>query len=955
MSRYITFFSIIFLLISVFIFETAQALPTCVDGQVGGTVFRDFNYNGTRDTYEPGVPGVVVTAYNADGSEAGSATTADSATSKGEYTLNISSGSQIRLEFTGIPTYLFDGVIGTNSATRVNWIQSDGSCSHDLALTNPNQYCQSNPDIVTPCYVIGRPDTNSVSGNLPWLVKFPYLRTGQYESPDQLNPTPPFAPGTQWTSPTEIARGSEIGAVWGLGYDRKRSLVFGAAFLKNHVGYGPLGSGGIYAVNVSGTIGSNVTPWFSLETLFPGSAGADSHTALTNDGIFNGDDTGDDVGKRSLAGVDVSYDSSYLWVVAAFDRKLYQIPLANYPSVPTAQDIKVHDLVATLPSLGVNCANGDFRPFGLRVHPDSGKVFIGGICSAEANATIGDINKTCQFGEGTGDPDLKAVVLSHDPNGATGNLTKEIDFSLDYRKPDTFYLGVPPANLNIDGCYWRPWRKEMAFSWERYPHPMLTDIEFDSFDGSMVLNFADRLGHQRQGNSSSVPTTPITGGDILRVCNVSGTWVLESNGSCPNGSTSAASASNFGPNGGHFYYDVKYFRTEGANIRGHGSLSQGALVSIPGTGEVMASMTDPSTYVVFDFTSQTYNQTNDSDPFYAGGVIRLNNSTGSAGGSATEPRNAYTIYDDLMGSYFLSKAAGLGDLEAVCNLPPIQIGNLVFMDTDGNGVQDPDEMPISGVTVNLYDGSENLLGTVLTDSEGKYVFGGPSNLNLTSGSLQPNTAYTVKLNNQADYESGGPLYNKPLTLANSGTGSFSDGNDSDGIEENGYPVISFTTSGYGENNHTLDFGFTLQSQSMGTDQIAMDGGGNRMSNLVALAAAYHLKHNGKSCSSMSRRSISKSRRSAKALYLSMWSKIWALPATTVVLPSSTVPSGCVSTDMSEQLTEIQELASEIKTKFNSLASSCKNSSKIRSWQKKLSEYLKVINETDYPSVVVSCS
>ncbi|MDX1417158.1 MAG: hypothetical protein R3293_23330, partial [Candidatus Promineifilaceae bacterium] len=33
----------------------------------GGMVYRDYNGNGTRDTYEPGVPGIIVSAYRSNG------------------------------------------------------------------------------------------------------------------------------------------------------------------------------------------------------------------------------------------------------------------------------------------------------------------------------------------------------------------------------------------------------------------------------------------------------------------------------------------------------------------------------------------------------------------------------------------------------------------------------------------------------------------------------------------------------------------------------------------------------------------------------------------------------------------------------------------------------------------------------------------------------------------------
>ena len=41
------------------------------------------------------------------------------------------------------------------------------------------------------------------------------------------------------------------------------------------------------------------------------------------------------------------------------------------------------------------------------------------------------------------------------------------------------------------------------------------------------------------------------------------------------------------------------------------------------------------------------------------------------------------------------EANGLGDLELLCDQAPIEIGNRVWLDLNGNGVQDPDEPPIT--------------------------------------------------------------------------------------------------------------------------------------------------------------------------------------------------------------------------------------------------------------------
>ncbi len=50
------------------------------------------------------------------------------------------------------------------------------------------------------------------------------------------------------------------------------------------------------------------------------------------------------------------------------------------------------------------------------------------------------------------------------------------------------------------------------------------------------------------------------------------------------------------------------------------------------------------------------------------------------------------------------------------------LGDFVWEDLDKDGIQDPGEPGIPGVTVNLYDGANNLLTATLTDSTGYYSF-----------------------------------------------------------------------------------------------------------------------------------------------------------------------------------------------------------------------------------------
>ncbi|MBK9462532.1 MAG: carboxypeptidase regulatory-like domain-containing protein [Sphingobacteriales bacterium] len=49
---------------------------------------------------------------------------------------------------------------------------------------------------------------------------------------------------------------------------------------------------------------------------------------------------------------------------------------------------------------------------------------------------------------------------------------------------------------------------------------------------------------------------------------------------------------------------------------------------------------------------------------------------------------------------------------------------ILWNDTNGDGVQDPGETGIPGVTITLYDSNGDVIATTTTDDNGNYVFEG---------------------------------------------------------------------------------------------------------------------------------------------------------------------------------------------------------------------------------------
>ncbi|HCB01488.1 MAG TPA: hypothetical protein DEP19_03815, partial [Anaerolineae bacterium] len=82
---------------------------------ITGNVFTDYNDNGVRGSGDTGVSGILVTAYDASGATVDSDTTS----STGDYSLSIPDGTQVRIEFTNIPSNLAPGAFGIDSGTTV--------------------------------------------------------------------------------------------------------------------------------------------------------------------------------------------------------------------------------------------------------------------------------------------------------------------------------------------------------------------------------------------------------------------------------------------------------------------------------------------------------------------------------------------------------------------------------------------------------------------------------------------------------------------------------------------------------------------------------------------------------------------------------------------------------------------------------------------------------------------
>jgi subtilisin-like proprotein convertase family protein len=602
---------------------------------VAGTVFTDYNDNGVRGAGDTGVPGVTVTAYNAAGAVVASTVT----NAAGNYSLAIPNGTQVRLEFTNIPANLRPGAFGLDSGTTVQFVTSPAA-GINLGLASPQDYCQNNPFLVMPCYVNGDPLAGGSAGTVDVMVSIPNSAYGRADN----------------TVEKTLAIGSQIGATWGLAYQRATNTVFAGALAKRHAGFGPLGAGGIYAIVVDPVTGNSisVSNFVDIDTFAGVDDGAldDTVRNLPATAATPNEDPAawDAVGKEAIGDMDIGSSDDTLWLINLADRTLYSL-FIGIPATPPAGVTTATPI--SLPAGATACPAADIRPWAVEVY--QGDVYVGVVCSAESTQNVND---------------LRAYVI-RTSEAAPGAFTLVYEFSLTYPR------GVVSASGAGFPAEWRPWSPVftsiceipctpgLAYSNQIiYPQPILGDIEFDT-DGDMILGFMDRLGHQtgevNYATSSAVSTytfynfstgytpTPVTiaagaifegtsAGDILRVCNTGGVFALENNASCGGITTGGAgSAPAQGPGGGEYYWQDMFPPSTALNSGTHNEVSLGGLVLFPGTDEVATAIFDP-----FAIRS--------------GGIVWLSNTTGTR-------TRAYEIFPQTDTANLFGKAAGLGDIE----------------------------------------------------------------------------------------------------------------------------------------------------------------------------------------------------------------------------------------------------------------------------------------------------
>ncbi len=752
-------------------------------GQVSGKVFRDYNGSGIHDntlTYEePLVSGIVVTAYDASGNIAGTAVT----NINGTYNIPLITG-QFRIEFTGLSLGDFTSTRANNYGSSVQFIIAPVS-NIDFALNNPQDYWNSQfPNDVS--FLIPKHSAGAHDG----LAKDTFAISQFFKNTQGV----PITNNLTINIPIiEVAKLSEVGALWGQAFQKSQQRNVFTSFAKRHAGAGPQGLSGIYIVEENSTGEPGVVSSFKLDGVLPANGGSIINLGSINrNNIDDGNDyfignlnntVGRDldafskIGKISYGDIDYDPVNKLFWIFNLNQRTLISIDAsAASTTLNNASPAILNPLTKSYSILNMagmpSTSGGELRPWGLGFYNGIGYIGIVNDASTSQNTS-----------------DLMGYILSFNPSNPNAGFTTVL-------------------TLNLNNYHdWKPW----ANSWSDtnddivYSQPVISDISFTD-KGNMIINIMDRWGHQTGLNMPKAISGdnslffPLAKGDILMACfnPITNGWNIEG--------TSSSCVQNFvdgypllegyGATGKEYFNDLA---GDGTNEN-----NQGASLILPGTHDLLTVVLDPFPEGVSLGTQF----------FATGGYYWYDHTIGDK----YQWARIYP-YEEEIG---FGKANGLGDIEFYGMPPqPIEIGNRVWLDTDKDGVQDADETPIAGVIIELYadfnldgipDGS--VLAKDTTDSKGTWYFnevnvmdGDPLSLGNNPG-LKIQSGYIVKIaNTQFNIVGSGVLANLNLTATNIGGLGQADVRDNDATNQIGSAQINFAVGDYGESNHTYDFGF----------------------------------------------------------------------------------------------------------------------------------------------------
>lgn len=780
----------------IFLCITISLVSLHISAQINGTVFKDFNTNGTKDntaTYnEPFVTGVIVTATLINNSQF-----KDTTDVNGQFSFSssqIPAGTAVKIDFEeGVGYYAAFGSANNNS--NIQFVTAPNSVI-SFAISSPFDYWNNtiNPNPKLVLVQAPRGTYNGYNG-----TRFSILQINNSTN----GPSPAStAFGLTIDTSKRPAKLNQTGSIYGLAYQQKQERFFVTSSIRRTISFGVNGPGGVYLLSKSA---SNFVfgGGFNLQGIVPNNSSIPLDfgsvtrvtTPTTDDNYISNTATAISksrdidafakVATMSFGGIDADVINDSIYTLNLFQKRLlvidgskatsqYNGALPSFlSSITNAYDITTLSGYPAAVGIGNNT-----RPYAIKMY--KGKGYIGVISDALATQNIAD---------------LKGYILSFNPNNIMAGFTTEVVIHFNLYRGEALRVFKPWANTWVQAGGTATTNPKFC------AQPIIADIEFNE-DGSMDIGLRDRWGDQNAVDFDAHPGSTNAGlsiqqGDVLHACLVGNKWEIEgTNNSCIQPVTGGnPRLAPFNPTGfGNSYNNTgKEFYADVSGDNENES-SEGTLAKLMGSQNIVTSCYDP----IADGIEPNGNY------WYTQGLHWMSNVTGK------KTQMARTAF---LNSMQVSKSNGLGDIEFVTEPQPLQIGNLVWNDANGNGVQEAGDSGIPNVNITLrspgidglYNTTDDQIFTTTTNINGHYFF---DNSNITVSDTRKPISWTAVSGILPGYPYRVEVDTAQLAFAGFMVSPSNVGNnekiDNDGIK-NGNLLLADVTTTY--NTHQVDFGF----------------------------------------------------------------------------------------------------------------------------------------------------
>ncbi|MEM1332424.1 MAG: SdrD B-like domain-containing protein [Actinomycetota bacterium] len=852
-----------------------------IDARIEGTVFVDFDRDGRVDPGEtdPEVVGGQQITVSSPNRQERARSGDDGRFSLSLPNLIADDGIETGLRVEMATPDRFTATIGSASVrhTRVRdgdtveirfGIVPDSRCPDDpAALGDPSaRFPDGHPHsaagkLWSACFVDG--SATSTVGAQDVLVAA-NLDLTEWEPPD----------GSEFGGHLDVehlATKQQMGAIWGLAHDEWDGVLFASAVVKRHSELGPRGIDGLYWR--SSDAADPTIMGVDLDELSPESApsfGADpAECARTDDGtsydydswsfeqtavggVWDCRDLGlggggsenfdwwafDRVGRDGIGDIDTTPDGDTLLVLNATADAVFVYDIIDIGSGvddgALPRYLRHHEVFVP------GCLPGDAEAWGLTAI-DARSAYVGVTCTAGASGAVRELTSHVVRLDITNGSSAVAVSLSHDhPHGPgyTEDAAADSGRFRPWLERDDLGRPVLPPLTEATQIVWRDfidaYGYDNRFDWHQ---PLLSDIEIDPADDSIVLAVMDRWPMQTgvfncdldpsfggcgysfpappagdyDGVPGDDPVGPYTSGivayvagDLVRACNLASLGAppdlsIEGARGCDPSGHSPTFAEPFGggPAGPvEWYWNDQAF-TGPQTDSPHPEAAQGAVAQLDQRGDVV------------------YTAMNPTETFGAG----LSRDAHADGAHVAGIQFFRTDFRESDGTGW--KGASLGDVEG-CSVP-MSVGDHVWFDADVDGVRDPDESPIAGIEIDLLDGDTDVvIASTVTDLDGRWAFG-------TADGLQPFGAYVLRFTVGERVRTSGIDGPEPgtfelvPTLARAVEARADLDSDLPMLTEPGGELrLAFRTGAPGESDRTIDAGFAALSDLLLVDDTLPD-------------------------------------------------------------------------------------------------------------------------------------